>query len=218
VERNPTREAIAEAALGILKREGPDSLSFRNVGEIVGASHVTVYRRCGSFDGLLDLCAEHIAAGFPRIDGTVDWATATEFRFYAAYEMWAAHSDLVLLMHGRSWMGQNMHSRFYEPAMRSIIDAGMSPVEAQDFFSVLYRFTIGSVIAISANPWTPEAARQAVERLGAAQFPALETVTRVADHSDIHGWFRNALRRLIVTLGPQGRAGQPAERAVALGG
>jgi len=229
MERNPratvkasskslTHEVIAEAAVAILKRDGPDSLSFRKVGEVLGVSHVTVYRRCGSFDGLLDICADHVAAGFPRIDGTVDWATATEFRFYAAYEMWAAHADLVLLMRGRAWLGKNMMSRFHEPAMRSILDAGMSPGEAQDFFSVLYRFTIGSVIAISANPWTPWESRQAVERLGADQFPALASVSREVDYSDIHGVFRNTLRRLTVILGPQGRAGQPAQRAIALGG
>ena len=217
MEGDLTRQVIAEAALQILKRGGPDS-SFRRVGEVVGASHVTVYRRCGSFDGLLDICADYLAAGFPRIDGSVDWATATEFRFYAAYEMWTANADLIVLMRGRAWLGKNMMSRFYEPAMQSIVGAGMSPGEAQDLFSVLYRFTIGSVIAISANPWTPQEYSEAVERLGADQFPVLASVSRETDYSDIHEIFRSTLRKLIVTLGPQRRSGQRAERATTLGG
>ena len=198
-------DQIASAALEILEKEGPEALSFRRVGEALGTSHVTVYRRCGSFEGLLDLCADHVAADFPEIDESLDWVTATQLRFEAAYEMWAEHSDLILLMKGRSWQGQNIISKFYEPAMRTIVEAGLSLPEAARVFSILYRLTIGSVISTRANHWNPWDGRNAIEKLGPEKFPTLVEVGRVVDNSDLRAIFRDTLHLLIVDLGPADR-------------
>jgi AcrR family transcriptional regulator len=204
---------IAEAALGILRNEGPGALSLRRVGEVLGTNHVAVYRRCGSFDGLLDMCADYVAAGFPEVPDTLDWATATQMRFEAAYDMWAEHADLILLMHGRAWLGMNMTSRFYEPAMRSIVDAGMPISEAATLFSILYRLTIGSVVATRANHWSPWESLEALKSLGVHRFPILARVEHEVDKTDDRGSFSKALRRLIVDLGSQYLEGQSAKSA-----
>src|SRR5215469_15236819 len=98
-----TPEAIAAAALDILDKEGPHALSFRRVGAVLGTSHTTVHRHCGSLEGLLDLCADHLAADLPHIEPTLSWAESTELRFTALYELWSAHSALVTLRRGRPW-------------------------------------------------------------------------------------------------------------------
>jgi len=192
-----TPETIAEAALEILRLEGPDALSLRRVADALGTNHVTVYRRCGSFEGLLDICADHVAAGFPEVADTLDWATATEMRFDAAYEMWAAHADLIVLMHGRAWLGKNMMTRFYEPAMRSIVSAGRSNAQAARFFSVLYWLTMGSVVSNRANPWTPQESHAAAEKLGLDKIPTVAAVMVEVAAFDIREVFRKALRKLI---------------------
>ena len=199
--RTDTLEGIAEAALGILASEGPAALSFRRVADIVGTSHVTVYRRCGSFDGLLDVCADHIAAGFPEIPDDLDWTTATQARFEAVYEMWTEHADLLLLMRGRAWLGENMTSRFYEPAMRTILDTGLPLADAAMLFSTLYRLTIGSVLSTRANHWSPWEALEALEALGADRFPALEAVHHGVDKTSGHGSYGEILRALIIDFG-----------------
>ncbi|HTU29535.1 MAG TPA: TetR/AcrR family transcriptional regulator C-terminal domain-containing protein [Solirubrobacteraceae bacterium] len=175
-------EVIAAASLAILKEEGPKALSLRRVGNVLGTSYVTVFRRCGSFDGLLDACADYVAADFPLITNEEDWRIATQLRFEAAYDMWAANTELIVLRHGRAWLGLNMATRFYEPAMRTIVDAGFSYAQAGSLFSALYWLTMGSVMATRANQWTPWESTESLEQLGADRFPALATVQRTAEH------------------------------------
>ena len=196
-------EVIARAALEVLNRDGPLGLSFRRVAEVLGTNHVIVYRRCGSFEGLLDLCADLIAADFPSVSGMLDWETATEARFQAVYDMWAAHADLVVLMRGRAWVGRNMMTHFYEPTYRSLLEAGLSVTAAQELFSVLYRYTMGSVVAIAANTWDQGMGREAAARVGGELLPSVETVNREVDVSDMHTIFRATVRKLIVMFGTQ---------------
>ena len=197
-----TQDVIAEAALKILELEGPDALSLRRVGEQLGTSHVTVYRRCESFTGLLEVCANYVAADFPLVPSDMEWAGATQARFEAAYEMWAEHADLVLLMRGRAWQGENIMTRFYEPCMQTLLGAGMSIHSAAKLFSVLHRMTIGSVILTKANDWSPWEARKAIAALGEDRVPALARVQREVEWSDLRAIYRDTLRRLISDLGP----------------
>lgn len=201
-------EVVAEAALDILRDEGPGALSLRSVGEKLGTNHVAVYRHCGSFDGLLDLCADHVARDFPAVADGLDWASATQAYFEAAFDMWAEHADLILLMRGRAWLGLNITTRFYEPAMRAIVASGLPIGEASSLFSTLYRLTIGSVITTRANHWTPGESRGALEHLGIDQFPTLARVNREVDYSDDRASYTSALNRIIVdweTLAPASR-------------
>jgi len=194
---SPTIDEIAEAALGVLSSEGPKALSLRRIGEVLGTHHVAIFRRCGSFDGLLDVCADYIASGFPAIPDTLDWVAATQMRFEAAYDMWAEHADLIMLMSGRAWLGKSMTSRFYEPAMRSLIDSGMTSREAVTLFSILYRLTIGSVVSNKANHWTPWESRRALEKLGVENFPTLAKVEFEVEKPDSKISIREAIKRLL---------------------
>lgn len=194
-------EAVAEAALEILRDEGPGALSLRRVGEMLGTNHVAVFRRCGSFDGLLDICADHVARDFPSVPDDLDWEHATQMRFEAAFDMWAEHADLILLMRGRAWLGINITSRFYEPAMRGIMDSGLPIAEVSALFSMLYRLTIGSVVTTRANHWTPGESSDALKHLGVGRFPTLARINDEVDYSDDRASFCAALRRIIVDLG-----------------
>ena len=195
-------EVIAAASLAILAEEGAAALSFRRVGDVLGTSYVTVFRRCGSFDGLLDACAEHVAAGFPLITGESDWRISTQQRFEAAYDMWAANTELIVLMRGRAWLGMNMATRFYEPAMRTIVEAGFSYAQAGSLFSALYWLTMGSVVATRANRWTPWESSGSLEHLGADRFPALATVQRTVEHVGSRAALSEGLGRLIGQADP----------------
>ncbi|HTU30811.1 MAG TPA: hypothetical protein VMF07_15600 [Solirubrobacteraceae bacterium] len=197
-----TPEEIAKAALEIMASEGPEAVSFRRIGDALGTNHVMIFRRCGSFDGLLNLCADFVAADFPEIDETLDWQAATQLRFEAAFDMWTTQADLILLMGGRAWLGENMLSRFYEPGMRALVDSGMSPLEAGRLFSTLYRMTIGSAISTRPDQWTPWASKENIERLGSQRFPTLARVEREIDTSDMRAVYYQTLQRLITHLAP----------------
>jgi len=151
---------------------------------------------------LLELCADHVAADFPLVPDDLDWAVATQARFEAAYEMWAEHADLVLLMRGRPWQGENIMMRFYEPCMQTLLGAGMSIHRAAKLFSVLHRMTIGSVVLTRANDWHPWQASEALRRIGEQRFPALVRVQSEVEWADLDSIYRDTLRRLILDLGP----------------
>jgi len=197
-----TNTDVAEAALAILSTEGPDALSLRKVADAIGTYHVAVFRRCGGLEGLLDITAEHVAATFPLVEESVAWDVALQLRFAAAYEMWSEHVQLVLAMRGRPWQGYNMHSRFYEPALRSLLEAGLSAKQASDLFSILYRLALGSVIAIRANPWVPERSLRAVESLGLDNFPSVAAVQAVSERFDPLEKFREEMRLVVENVGP----------------
>jgi AcrR family transcriptional regulator len=192
-----TLEALAEAALEILRDEGPSALSLRRVGELLNTNHVAVYRRCGSFDGLLDMCADYIAREFPLVPEDLDWTKTTQTRFETAFDIWAEHADLILLMRGRAWLGLNMTSRFYEPAMRGIVDSGLPLEDVSALFSTLYRLTIGSVVTTRANHWTPGESGDALQHLGIERFPTLAKINAEVDYSDDRASFCAALQRII---------------------
>jgi AcrR family transcriptional regulator len=193
-----TPEAIAAAALEILDKEGPDALSFRRVGALLGTSHTTIHRHCGSLDGLLDLCADHLAAGLPHIEPTLSWAESTELRFTALYELWSAHSALVTLRRGRPWVGPSMLGRFVEPALQSNLAAGMTPAQMIQTYRQMYLFTLGC--ATTHTAFSSRQARMLIAALDPSEFPVLTTHTDVIAGSvavaepDV---FRAGLRNLI---------------------
>ena len=175
--RSLTPEAIAAAALHVLDTEGPDALSFRRVGAVLGTSHTTIHRHCGSLEGLLDLCADHLAAGLPGTDSTPSWADSTEQRFTALYELWSAHSALITLRHGRPWVGPHMLRRFVEPALQSDLAAGMTPAQMIQTFRQMYLFTLGCSLTHSA--YSSRQARTLIAALDPSEFPVLTAHTDI---------------------------------------
>ncbi|GAA2305952.1 TetR/AcrR family transcriptional regulator [Streptomyces violaceusniger] len=196
----PTLEAIAEAALTVVDDEGPEALSFRRVAQLLGVSHATVFRRCGDFDGLVNACADRLAARMPLMGRDQDWVTATEARFRAFYEALIEHPGLVALRSGRAWWGPHLLSRLVEPQLAHSIAAGMTPEAAIRVYRRLYLLTLGAVAFVDHRnaKQVRTAARTALAALDPEDFPALTghldvVVSTQTDHEVYHG----ALRQLI---------------------
>ena len=195
------------AALDVLKREGPDQLSFRRVATLLRVSHTTVHRHCGSWEGLLDLCAEHLAAGLPPVDSRLPWATATEQRFLSLYEILAAHSALVILQRGKPWLGPTMMQRFSEPAFAASLATGMSVRDVIRAHRELYMFTVGCVL--TSTTYDTKSGRKAVAALDPTDFPALATnINEFRDDPPDRETFLHGIRHLIAAWDPGGS--QPA--------
>jgi AcrR family transcriptional regulator len=167
----PAPDAIAEAALRVLGEGGPHALSFRRVAALLGTSHMTVHRYCGNVDGLLDLCAEHLAAGLPDVDPDLPWAEASERRFASLYDVMSAHPGLVALQQGRPWLGPEMMRRFSEPAVASSLDAGLSLDEMVRAHRVLFSFTVGC--ALTHEAYDASRARAVLDGLDPEATPVL---------------------------------------------
>ncbi|MCH0567036.1 TetR/AcrR family transcriptional regulator C-terminal domain-containing protein [Streptomyces sp. MUM 2J] len=200
-----TPERIAEQALSIVDQDGHTALTFRTLAAALDISVASLQRRCTDLAGLLDLVTDHLAARLPEIPPGTDWATATERRFTALYELLTAHPGLVALRGGRPWLGPHLLKRLVEPQLADSIAAGMPPEDAIVTYRRLYLLTLGSASFVDhRDPKSAQAAtRRALAALDPEEFPALTghlaaILPAVVDHEVYHG----ALRQLVTAAAP----------------
>ena len=195
---------IATAALDVLNADGPAALSFRRVAAALGTSHTTIHRHCGSFDGLLDICAEHLAKRIPAIDPALPWARSTELRFRALYEIMRDNSALVALQQGRPWLGTEMTSRFAEPALAASLAAGLTPTQMGECHLELYMFTLGCALTHLADDTEGMAALAAVEAQDAPLIA--DYLEQLEDRRPEPELFLRGIRTLIASWDPATRS------------
>lgn len=200
-----TPQRIAETALQIVDQDGPTTLSFRTLAAALDISVAALQRRCTDLAGLLDLVTDHLAARLPQIPPGTDWATATEQRFTALYELLTAHPGLVALRGARPWLGPQLLKRLVEPQLADSLKAGMTPQAAIVTYRRLYLLTLGSASFVDhRDPKSAQSAtRQALAALDPEEFPALTghlsaILPAVVDHEVYYG----ALRQLIHAAAP----------------
>ncbi|WSL75712.1 TetR/AcrR family transcriptional regulator C-terminal domain-containing protein [Kitasatospora sp. NBC_01266] len=200
-----THERIAEKALLIVDQQGHGALSFRTLATALGISVASLQRRCTDLAGLLDLVTDHLAARLPDIPPGIDWATATETRFAALYELLTAHPGLVALRGDRPWLGPQLLKRLVEPQLADSVAAGMAPKEAITAYRRMYLLTLGSASFVDhRDPKAAQAAtRTALAALDPEEFPVLTghlaaILPAVVDHEVYFG----ALRQLIHAADP----------------
>ncbi|MFD5111797.1 TetR/AcrR family transcriptional regulator [Streptomyces sp. NPDC058391] len=201
-----TPSRIAGTALSIIDEDGPSALSFRGVAERLGVSHATIFRRCSDLAGLLDLCADHLAAQLPDIAPDADWARATETRFGALYQLLTAHPGLATLRGTRPWLGRELLARLTEPQIAANIAAGMSPRDAVATYRRMYLLTLGSAGFVDhRHPGAATAAtRTALAPLDPSRFPVLTehldaVLAGMSDHEVYYGALRQLIRAAVPT-------------------
>ncbi|MFE0257271.1 TetR/AcrR family transcriptional regulator C-terminal domain-containing protein [Streptomyces sp. NPDC059010] len=200
-----TPERIAETALLIVDQGGPEALSFRSLATALDISLASLQRRCTDVAGLLDLITDHLAGRLPRIPAGTDWATATETRFTALYELLTAHPGLVALRGARPWLGPQLLKCLVEPQLADSVAAGMTPQDAISAYRRMYLLTLGSASFVDhRDPKAAQAAtRQALAALDPDEFPVLTGHLSVILHAVVdHEVYYGALRQLISTAAP----------------
>jgi AcrR family transcriptional regulator len=200
-----TPQYIAETALKIVDQDGHTALSLRSLADALGISLAALQRRCTNVAGLLDLVTDHLAADLPDIPTETDWATATEHRFTALYELLTAHPGLVALRGARPWLSPQLLKRLVEPQLAHSLRAGMTPQSAITTYRQLYLLTLGSASFVDhRNPQSAQTAtRQALAALDPDEFPVLtgnlaSILPAVVDHQVYYG----ALHQLIQAADP----------------
>ncbi|MFG2135167.1 TetR/AcrR family transcriptional regulator C-terminal domain-containing protein [Streptomyces sp. NPDC048751] len=195
-----TPDRIAETALLLIDEGGPEALTFRALASRLEISLASLQRRCTDLAGLLDLCIDHLAARLPQTGPDTDWATATETRFTALYQLLTAHPGLLALRGTRPWLGRHLLARLVEPQLADSLAAGMTPEEAITAYRRMYLLTLGSAGFVDHRDAKAARAttRAALAALDPEEFPALSgnlaaIVPAVTDHDVYYG----ALRQLI---------------------
>jgi TetR/AcrR family transcriptional regulator, tetracycline repressor protein len=151
-----TREAVVAAALELLAEGGLDAVSFRRIAAKLGVAGPTLYWHVENKRRLMDLMAEELV----RRGGTVytepapgqswwEWLREDARRMFRAL---IGTRDAPRVLAGNRPSPESFAG--IERLLGTLVNAGMTPGEAQQTL-----FTIGAYVIGSATEWQAEAER-----------------------------------------------------------
>jgi hypothetical protein len=141
--RGVTRQAVAEAAAELVRADGLEALSVRQVANRLGVWPTTVMHHAGGRrDGLLPLLIEHLAAGI-RTDLLGGWRARLTELGREIRGVALAHRGLadVLL---RSGATGPQALRLADAILGALEDAGLDQDVAPDAYDVFLTYVLGS--------------------------------------------------------------------------
>jgi TetR/AcrR family tetracycline transcriptional repressor len=162
-ERAPvTREAIVDTALGLLAEGGVEAVSFRRVAKALGVAGPTLYWHVENKRQLMDLMADELVRRSGRAYTGPDpgqpwweWLQDDARRMFSAL---IATRDAPRVLAGNRPSPEAFPD--IERVLGVLVDAGMTPGEAQQTL-----FAIGAYVIGSATEWQAEAERATAQPL-----------------------------------------------------
>ena len=157
VDRPPvTRGAVVDAALALLAEGGLEAVSFRRIANALGVSGPTLYWHVENKRQLMDLMAEELLRRTGRdYDGPEQGQTWWEWLRADAQRMF--HALIATRDAPRVLAGNRPSQESFagiERVLATLVDAGLTPGEAQQAL-----FAIGAYVIGSATEWQAEAER-----------------------------------------------------------
>jgi TetR/AcrR family transcriptional regulator, tetracycline repressor protein len=157
-----TRAAVVSAALALLAEGGLEAVSFRRIAGQLGVSAPTLYWHVESKRQLMDLMAEELVrrnessyAGPRPGQPWWEWLREDARQLFAAL---VATRDAPRVVAGNRPSPEAFAG--IERVLGVLVEAGMTPGEAQQTL-----FAIGAYVIGSATEWQAEAERAAVQPL-----------------------------------------------------
>jgi TetR/AcrR family tetracycline transcriptional repressor len=157
-----SRESVVHAALALLAEGGLESVSFRRIAKALGVSGPTLYWHVENKRQLMDLMAEELVrrtgsayAGPAPGQPWWDWLRADAQRMFDAL---IATRDAPRVLAGNRPSPEAFTD--IERVLGVLVDAGMTPGDAQQAL-----FAIGAYVIGSATEWQAEAERATTQPL-----------------------------------------------------
>lgn len=162
-QREPVSPAaIVDVALDLMGKGGLEAVSFRRIAGELGVSAPTLYWHVDSKRHLMDLMAEELmerTGARPRLpaEGELWWEWLHDHA-RRMFDALVATRDAPRVLAGNRPSSDRFAS--LEQVLGVLVDAGMTPLEAQQSL-----FAIGSYVIGSATEWQAEAERSATQPL-----------------------------------------------------
>jgi TetR/AcrR family tetracycline transcriptional repressor len=157
-----SRAAVVDAALALLAEGGLESVSFRRIAARLGVAGPTLYWHVENKRQLMDLMAEELVRRHGRTyEGPEpgqpwwEWLRADARRMFGAL---VATRDAPRVLAGNRPSPESFEG--IERVLRVLVQAGLTPGEAQQTL-----FAIGAYVIGSATEWQAEAERAAAQPL-----------------------------------------------------
>jgi TetR/AcrR family transcriptional regulator, tetracycline repressor protein len=162
-ERSPvTREAVVDAALALLAEGGLEAVSFRRIAARLGVAGPTLYWHVENKRQLMDLMAEELVrrsgrayAGPEQGQPWWEWLREDARRVFEAL---TTTRDAPRVLAGNRPSAESFAG--IERVLRVLVDAGLTPGQAQQAL-----FAIGAYVIGSATEWQAEAERARTQPL-----------------------------------------------------
>jgi len=182
--RTLSPQAITDAALAIVDREGLDALTMRTLAKSLGTGPASLYAHVASKDELLEMLMERVLAEIrlPEAPDPEHWfeqllAIGRDIR-----RVWSAHRDLARASFARIPLGPN--ALRVSESMLGMMRAGGLSDRAIGLGTDLFALYVGAVAYEESlqtfDQWTPEQVAEYVgdlrryfESLPAGRFPNL---------------------------------------------
>ena len=147
-----SRDAIVDAALGILDADGVDALTIRRLGQELGTGAASLYWHIAGKEELGELVYDRIMGEIqlPEPD-PARWDDQLKDLARSSYRAMLAHNDAVRLSIGRPPAGPNT-LRIVEWMLTLMRSAGIPDQPAAYFGNTLGRFLDASVLEASTAP------------------------------------------------------------------
>jgi AcrR family transcriptional regulator len=177
--RGVTRQAVAEAAAGLVASDGLEALSVRQVANRLGVWPTTVIHHAGGRrDGLLELLIEHLAADI-RTEPHGSWRARLTELGREIRRVSLAHRGLadVLL---RSGATGPQALRVADAILGALEEAGLDQGDAQDAYDVFLTYVLGSAgrQTTASAPARWQALKCALDQADPGTYPTLERAAR----------------------------------------
>jgi AcrR family transcriptional regulator len=140
-----SREAILDATLVLVERDGLDALTMRRVAAELGIGTMTLY---GYFSGkgeLLDALVDAVAAAAPIPELRGSWRDRLTVVMTHMHEALSAHPALARLRVAQPIATPGAF-RFTEAALAALRDAGFDASASARHFRTLFVFTFGAAL------------------------------------------------------------------------
>jgi AcrR family transcriptional regulator len=173
-----TRDAIVDAAVRIVDREGVEALTVRRLGEELDTGSATIYWYVSGKDELAELVYDRVMSEveLPPLD-PVHWQAAVKELAWRIYRVLLGHRDVARLSLGRVPVGPSM-LRIVEWGLELTSQAGLAAPVGAYFGDILGRYIDASVLEVGASGGPPlEMVAQYWRSLPAEQFPRIAALT-----------------------------------------
>ena len=143
MRRKPlTRDAILEAAIALLDRDGMAGLSMRRLGAALGVEAMSLYHHISSKDALLDGIHERILLSLEPPAQARSWQAFARHQAHALHRALVAHPHAIPLFATRPAATPAAIARL-DRYLEVLLRAGFKPLDALSVVQLVAQLVVG---------------------------------------------------------------------------
>jgi AcrR family transcriptional regulator len=142
LRRPLTREAILDAAVELLDRDGMDKLSMRRLGAALGVEAMSLYNHIPSKAALLDGIHERILLSLDAPGHTRTWQAYARHQALALHRALLAHPNAIPLFATRPAATPAAIERL-DRYLEILLGAGFKPLDALSIVQLVAQLVVG---------------------------------------------------------------------------